>query len=217
MKTRCKICFAEYYKTTLGELVFGSEICSSCLTKMKPCFLRFKLKDFSGLAIYPYDEMLKTLIFQFKGGKDYELKDIFLKPYSKYLRSKYRNYIMVPIPSVKESDEARGFNHVEAIFEILNLPICHALYKTGNIKQANQPLSKRKKITEHLFVKNDVNLTNLDILIVDDVLTTGNSVFRAIQLVQKMHPKSIKILVLSINCRFLKNFDTRKLLDLKVK
>ena len=48
-----------------------------------------------------------------------------------------------------------------------------------------------------MALKENVSLENHDVLIVDDIYTTGSTMKAAINLVEKLNPKEIKVLVLA--------------------
>ena len=104
---------------------------------------------------------------------------------------------MVPIPSYKEDDERRGFNHVIEAFEVLGLKRLELLEKTAHHKQAEKNAKSRKEIRKFLEVKKQIDLSKERILLVDDIYTTGNTIRSSINLIEKLRPKEIKILVLA--------------------
>ena len=172
-------------------------ICMNCYREIVPSFIKFKVGNHKALAIYEYDERIKKLLYQFKGCFDIEIFDVFLSRYARELRVMYHDYLMVPIPSYKEDDEIREFNHVEEMFKILKLKVEKVLDKTEKIKQANLSFNQRKEIKNFLRVTNGEVLTNKKVLIVDDVYTTGSTMAAAISLIEQYHPKKIEILVMS--------------------
>lgn len=172
-------------------------MCPKCASLFKPIFKKFQYDGCRGVALYRYDETIRTYLYQFKGCFDYELYPVFLYPLTNYLRFKYRNYVIVPIPSFIEDDEKRGFNHVEMIFSMLNLEFKRVLIKTEHHKQAECNKYERKEIYKYMKVKENVSLTNEKVLLVDDVCTSGSTLRSAIKLIKKLGPKEIKMLVLS--------------------
>lgn len=164
---------------------------------MDPSFLRTNIEGCEVISIYPYNQKIKELIYQYKGCYDYELKDVFLSPYLKYLKIYYRYFVIVPAPSSKHDDMARGFNHVEEIAKGISLNIYKAIYKIDDYKQSNSDGQNRDEINNHIRLNKSLNLYRRKILIIDDVLTTGSTIKAMIKLLSFYHPKEIRILTIS--------------------
>ena len=194
----CKICFDQIDDNCLFNLLSkNSNLCSKCRRLFKPKFNKFNVDGYKGIAIYDYDETIKAYLYQFKGCFDIELADIFLEPYYFGLRLMFDGFTMIPVPSYLEDDKERGFNHVVTIFSKIKLPMVDALIKTSHFKQANNTGKERKNIKDYLKIKELAFLKGKKILIVDDVYTTGSTMKACIELVETLHPKEIRILVMS--------------------
>ena len=194
----CKICFKEIKCKKLSIIFSKNEIlCPECSSLFKPVFKRFYVKGIPALAIYHYDETIRTYLYQFKGCFDYELYPVFLYRFVFYLRFLYKDYVIVPAPSYIEDDEIREFNHVEEIFSLLNLKIVKAFIKTEHHKQTEATMKTRHEIRNYMKVNEGIDITGKKILLVDDVFTTGSTMKTMIRLVRKLKPAKIKILVLS--------------------
>ena len=163
----------------------------------KPVFKKISINHTKGLAIYYYDQTIRENLYHFKGCYDYELYPIFLYQYAGYLHMKYHDYIVVPAPSYYEDNEKRGFNHVERIFSLLNLEIVNLFIKTEHHKQAMIRTNERRDIYKYLKVKDNIDISNKKVLLVDDVFTSGSTMSSMINLVKKMNPKKIEFLVMS--------------------
>ena len=149
------------------------------------------------MAIYPYNEKVRSLLFQFKGCFDYELKDIFLAYQKTMLKIRFRGYVVAPSPSSKAHDEARGFNHVYEIFACLGLPMLKLFEKTTDRKQTELNYFERQKVGEWIRYVGPKSLKGEKILLVDDVFTTGSTMKACLNLLKKHHPKKIRILVMA--------------------
>lgn len=199
-KQYCKICFNEISDYSLYSLCHKNNIiCENCFSKFEPKFINFKLDGCKGLSIYEYDQNIKELLFKFKGCFDIELKDVFLDRYINYLKVKYHGFVVVPIPSYHLDDLTRGFNHVEQIYNRLNLSVLKLIKKTKQEKQANKNKKERLEVAKIFEIMDLEKIKNKKVLIVDDVMTTGSSMSAAINLVKGGKPKRIELLAIAKN------------------
>ena len=172
-------------------------LCEDCFSKMRAKFKSFHIDNIKGLAIYDYNDTIKELIYKYKGCYDIELKDVFLYRYLTYLRFIYRGYVVIPAPSYHIDDEKRGFNHVVEIFKTLQLEMLTIIHKNQPHKQSDHTSIGRMDITHVLDIDKNVSLKGKNILLVDDILTTGSTLVACIDLLKKKHPKRIEILVIA--------------------
>lgn len=178
------------------------------MKNMNPIFYEFKFENIKSLAIYRYNDELRHTIYLLKGCYDYELKDVLISPFRLELSLRYFGYTIIPIPSTKESDEKRGFNHVESIFSSLNLRMIKCLYKTKNISQHQLNYKERIKGRNKFGIDENIDLRDKKILLVDDIMTTGETLKACLELIKSKQPKKIKILILAK--RFKEDFEKEK-------
>ena len=194
----CKICFKEIKMDDMCRILDKDIcLCSKCQSEFDPKFVKFKVNGYKATSIYEYTPFIKNLIYTYKGCFDYELNQVFLNPFFKEIRMKYKGYKVIPAPSYKKDDEYRGFNHVVEVFKNLNLDVLLIVEKTARHKQAENNSQKRKDIKKYLALTNNETLENQRVLIVDDIYTTGSTIKAMISLVGKLKPKEIKVLVLA--------------------
>ena len=103
----------------------------------------------------------------------------------------------MPAPSSKIDDEKRGFNHVKEIYKSLGLPILDILEKNTVDKQSSKSKKKRLNIEKIIEGENIEILNGKKVLIVDDIYTTGATIFKCIEIVKEARPKVIKVLVVA--------------------
>ena len=194
----CKICFNEIKIDDFCRL-FDQNIClcRSCQKLLEPKLIFFNVDQYKAVSLYDYSEFIKKQIYLFKGCFDYEMKEIFLNLFIKELNIYFKGYKIVPVPSYKKDDELRGFNHVMEVFKQMGLDILPIVEKTEHFKQADKSAKERQSINKYLRLMSTKQLTKDRILIVDDIYTTGSTMRAVINLVEKLHPKEIKILVLA--------------------
>ena len=193
----CKLCFKDIKDFDYPYITNEFTICPRCYEDIKPTFTKFKVDDIEALSIYDYTPRIQALLYQFKGCFDIELGEMFLERYRRELSIIFNGFVMVPIPSFKEDDEKREFNHVEEMFKFLKLKTIKLLTKTKSFKQALKNYEDRKQIEKYISLTEKPDLHNKKILIVDDVFTTGSTMRSAIKLIKELHPRCIKVLVMS--------------------
>lgn len=201
--TVCKICL-EKISPSFADSLFSSLhplLCPSCLRKFHPIFLPFQIEGIQGMAIFSYDSWIQSLLHRYKELKDIELRHVFLELYARELRFQYRNYVLVPMPSSQEKEEQRGFSHLHEMFSCLHLPFLDLLEKKKNFKQEKAHRKERFENRFYLSLKRKMDLSSYSILLVDDVMSTGATMLRAVSLIQELHPKRLQILILSKNER----------------
>lgn len=193
----CKVCFKEIKHFSLNSLIKPNySLCDECYEKLFPKWQKFKISNIDCYSIYEYVDDLKSLIYQYKGCFDVELKEIFLDRYNYEIRAFFHGYTVIPAPSNEKDDQIREFNHVEEAFKCLNLPMIKAIYKSEEFKQSDKNSKERSEVYKYLKLKNDINLKGKKLLLVDDICTTGSTLKACISLLKSQKPKVIKVLVL---------------------
>lgn len=193
----CKICFKEIKDDSLASLLGEYPICDLCFQRMEPKMRSVRLGKWKGYCLYPYNASFRSLIYQFKGCFDYELRDVFLARQKGFFAWRFRNYVIVPAPSHESHNERRGFNHVEEIFEELSLPIENILLKTSDVKQSDLNAKERKEVSKRIAFKDGGNVSGKNVLFVDDILTTGSTAKACMSLLAEHGAKKISFLILA--------------------
>lgn len=194
----CKVCFKPIAEDSFLSTFLGEEsLCPHCYAEMKPEWFHWKEGKVPCLALYFYNATIRSMLYQFKGCGDYELKDAFFA-YPKYvLRSQFQGFYLVPAPSSRSHNEKRGFNQVKAMCECLELPFLDCLEKTVEAKQSDLSVEERKKIGKYLSYYGPASLSNKKILLVDDVFTTGSTARGCLKLLSAHHPQKLAFLTMA--------------------
>lgn len=197
----CKICFKDINDISLFHFVHNNvKICDECFNKFKVIDKELEIEGVKGEIIYEYDDFFRELLYKYKGCDDYELKDVFLDR-RRLLKYRFKNYTLINAPSNESEDKRRGYNHVVEMYRCLGLEIISPIYKNVEFKQSDLSSSEREKVSTRLSIKDDVNLNDKKILIVDDVLTTGNTLKAMINLIKTKNPKSVRFLVMAYHTK----------------
>ena len=194
----CKICFKEIKIDDFCRLFDANlYLCTACQKLLEPKFIFFRIDKYKAMALYEYSEFIKKQIYLFKGCFDYEMKYIFLNLFIKELKAYFKGYKVIPVPSYKKDDELRGFNHVLEVFKQMNLDVFPIVEKTEHFKQAEKSAKDRESIKKFLQLNSTKSLAKDRVLIVDDIYTTGATMKATINLIEKLNPKEIRVLVLA--------------------
>lgn len=194
----CKVCHRPIEKNSIFNAVFAAKsICLRCFLALKPTYVHWKENGIPFTSVYRYEEAYQSLIYLYKGCGDYELRQAFLERLFPFLKIRYRHYVVVPAPSSSSKIDARGFDHLPAMFEGLGKEVRCLLQKTSDFKQSDQNKFGRKKVGNYISLLPGAKIRGEKVLLVDDVFTTGATVRACLKLLQRLHPAKIEVLVLA--------------------
>ncbi|HGC9428332.1 TPA: ComF family protein [Streptococcus agalactiae] len=141
-------------------------------------------------SLYRYNEAMKKYFSLFKFQGDYLLKDVFSKEIKAALK-KYKGYTIVPVPLSHEGYQNRQFNQVIAFLQSANIPYKNILSKKDGGKQSANNKEERLKQVQQFTLKNEAELGD-NLLIVDDIYTTGATIAQIRKLLEEKGIKNIK-------------------------
>ncbi|GAA0110074.1 ComF family protein [Clostridium tertium] len=174
-------------------------VCPICKSKI------MRVKEESKILSYGYySGVMKKLILEFKYNKNFLAGNILADYLCELINE---NNIDVDailfIPSSKKALKDRGFNQCEFMAQklsrTLNIPIYSDIIKVKNIKE-QKTLSKEdrfKNIEGAFGIKSNKNIKNKNIILIDDVITTGATLLECEKLLKKSGANSIKILTVA--------------------
>lgn len=191
-QTLCKTCQKKFERLEGGCLLCGKKgqptICSDCQFWQK----KYPDYSFKHEALYRYNDGFQEWIEQYKYQGDYQLRYTFFNELKRYFKDK-RNLLVIPIPLSDEKQRKRGFNQVEAILDATNIKYQRFLLKKNDtIPQAKKSRYERLKMAQPFILHVDGKLIeNQEIILVDDIYTTGRTLFYAAECLLPYHPKKI--------------------------
>lgn len=152
-----------------------------------------------------YGGVLKELILKFKYKSNFTAGDILAELLEEYIvrNINYKEYIITYIPLSKKSQKVRGFNQCEyiakKISKDLSIKKLNLLIKDKETKE-QKTLKKGERyenIKNAFKVRASIEFDNCNIILIDDVTTTGATITEAYNLLKKYRVKDIKLLTLA--------------------
>ncbi len=177
-------------------------LCVKCRTLLKfdsPNF-KFNLKNIDSVFIAGNYEnpLLADLIKKLKFNSIVELGKILGDFLSLFWQGQAgpENYLVIPIPLSKKRQRTRGFNQAEVIARYLalnfNYELSLNLKKIKNTKaQANLTARQRADNLTGSFIWTGEDLSGREIILIDDVITTGATMEAAAKTLKKAGTKKI--------------------------
>ncbi|MGX7197184.1 ComF family protein [Enterococcus olivae] len=152
---------------------------------------------FSHQAFFQYDEGFQEWIHQYKFLGDYQLRTTFTPELRAFFKNK--QFLVCPIPLSEERYASRGFNQVTAFLEAADISVTSLLIKKSDTTPQSEKNRKERLASQQPFqVTSEVEkIKGKDILLVDDVYTTGRTLFHAAELLLCYKPCSISSLSLA--------------------
>ncbi|RAP38906.1 hypothetical protein DID80_01575 [Candidatus Marinamargulisbacteria bacterium SCGC AAA071-K20] len=183
-----------------------SPICKKCIqTPFKDIHIKKVIlsDQVQGDYIFSYNfELIKKALYLIKYQANKSLATL-LSSLIATLNLSLNDKIVIPIPSSKDREKDRGFDHVLSLFGGLSnkhsLSIFPCLERQNNTPPLNAlNKQKRQDLLKNIFRPNkDLNCNYLyekEVLLVDDIITTGTSMKEAISVIKEFKPKSISVL-----------------------
>ncbi len=178
-------------------------LCKDCLKKLDYVANKFSLENYEAHAVYFYNESMKKLIGDYKFNRNTSLAKVFASIIYDYARVNNLfdcDYIL-PSPSSKSTINKRGFDHIKTITgHFIKDTGCEYLSEFKKIKntKAQHNLNKEDRaynLKDAFFCEKD--LTGKSVLLIDDLITTGNTAMEIIKVLENCNTKEVKVLAIT--------------------
>ncbi|WP_010676920.1 ComF family protein [Bacillus timonensis] len=202
----CSVCSAKFEKIE-GELC---EICGRPFTELSSEYRKGNLcydcvrweKDprwqsvlTKNRSIYLYNDFAKEVISLYKFRGDYVISSIFKTPLKKTFKTYFTSsHFVVPIPLSDERLYERGFNQAGALARLLDVPVNEILVRAHLEKQSKK--GRDERISGQNVFRVIGSVQDKDILLVDDIYTTGSTLRHAGQVLLEGGAKTVSALTL---------------------
>ena len=191
----CQLCFLE----KASERRQAYWICSRCEHSRKCYLQKLTIQNVKLTVLFHYDEFIEGLLYRFKGLGEQALTRTFLWGYRWWFTLSYWNALLVLAPRNVKQDEKRGFSPLQKIFSF-HPSMIQPFEKIDDYKQSDQPYSMRKKVRDHVrFNRQLLKRYPLKkrILIIDDVVTSGETMKMMISHLQSVGYSHIEAFAIS--------------------
>ncbi|MBR3622256.1 MAG: ComF family protein [Selenomonadaceae bacterium] len=184
------------------------DFCENCLKKLsKVRFLKTMSKDVRQIvSVAPYEGGVRELIIDIKFNKRKEKASSarnLLNEYDSAIPAYPKGIQAVYVPISKKRLRERGFNQVELIFKdwlkMRNIEVLGALVRIKDTKPQFKlsPKERKANIDGAFEVLGDAR--GKDILLLDDIFTTGATVYECAKTLKEHGANDIFVLTLSSN------------------
>ena len=185
--------------------------CTQCISKIKKCTISSSSAQ-THTSLFSYkDTSIKKAIWRLKYKNDTQiaivlgniLYDSLLEDISdKMLLSEIISPVLIPIPITKNRRKTRGYNQTERLCkaiikqdtEKLFLYQANTLLKTKDTKVQSKITNKKeriKNIKNCFSINNPGKIKGKDIILIDDILTTGATLNEAKKVILKNGARSV--------------------------
>lgn len=149
-------------------------------------------------SVFVYNDFMKETLALFKFRGDYAIGETFKQDMLNCLKQHFNSdYTIIPIPLSKERLYERGFNQARALAELLNMPIIEPLERIHTEKQSKKTRTERIH-SQNVFTAIIPNtLENKQILLIDDIYTTGTTLRQAAKVLLDAGASSVSSLTLA--------------------
>ncbi|KGL45843.1 hypothetical protein BMT55_12435 [Listeria newyorkensis] len=147
------------------------------------------------MACYTYNEFAKDLMALYKYRGDYAIAAVF----AERLKAKWTEMnkeVTIPLPISSERRKERGFNQTEGLLHFADIPFVTELKREHTEKQSKKTRKERIEQEQFFFVENKMVIQSKEIVLVDDIYTTGATLHLAAEALVKAGAKSVSSLTI---------------------
>lgn len=197
----CKACF-EAFKPSVTRGIFCGKnlLCKKCISSIIYKLEWSKYEGVKTLFLSDYDGVLKSWLLRYKEKGDLELAPCFLEVFIPYIKAHFLGDTFIPLPSSKSRIERRGFSHLEEMCKAHDLKYLSCLVKADGEQKKKLGIGRcgRQDID---FIGDRGEIENKNVVLFDDVMTSGSTFKEALEVIKELKPKRIRGLILMDNRR----------------
>lgn len=172
-----------------GRSMPGRRLCDDCVRwKNSGCSL------ICNRALYEYDVNMKEYITRYKFMGDYRYRLVFSNLMRQFVSAAAgEGRVVVAVPVDQETfDRTRGFNQVEGWLEGMQFAEWLEMrQRKGRLKQSHKNRAMRMQTKQPFLYTGPESLDGQRILLVDDIYTTGRTLYHAKALFEAAGAESV--------------------------
>jgi ComF family protein len=152
---------------------------------------------------WQYDDIAKNILSQYKYRYAYRLSKIISRLLVKRLENTHftdllnNNSVLIPIPSHKAHIKKRGFNQSALIARELSMKLNIPIVEDSLVRDRDKRYQAKLEVKERKNLKKVFNVTkkigNKEIVLIDDVVTTGSTINKAAMSFKNKSTKAIAL------------------------
>ena len=208
-------------KCEMCETISESYICDKCKRKIEKTNLYLnKIDDYSKddtkyfdehAYIFEYNSIIREKIIQYKFKNRAYLGKLFSEFFVKNEKmcGFFEKYdIIIPVPMTDKKIKERGYNQTEVIAKIISKNIPNITiqkrvlikYKDNKVQSKLNKEQRRQNVQNVYKLNNEEIIKDKNILILDDIYTTGATCNECARVLKQANPNKIGIITIAKDC-----------------
>jgi ComF family protein len=191
---------------------YGEIICDNCIRRIEKYervqIIKFQNKNLNSLIyFFKYEKLIRKLMLQYKFFDKPVIAEVFAKIILKNekLCGNLKFYdIITSVPMYKKKKLSRGYNQTELFAKKIadNLNIDYnsqvLIKNVDNKRQSSLTFKQRQDNVKNVFeVLNSENIKNKNVILIDDIYTTGATLEECAKVLKKAGAKNVLGLVIA--------------------
>jgi len=218
-------------KCEMCETISESYICDKCKSKLEKTELYLnRIDDYSKdntkyfdehAYIFEYNSIIREKIIEYKFKNKPYLGKMFSEFFVKNEKmcGFFEKYdIIIPVPMTNKKIKERGYNQTEIIAKIISQNITNITmqknvlikYKNNKVQSQLNKEQRQQNVQNVYELNNEEIIKNKNILILDDIYTTGATCNECVKTLRNAQPKKIGIITIAKDCEKIQVKNNRK-------
>mgnify|MGYP002542484380 FL=1 len=218
-------------KCEMCETISESYICDKCKSKLEKTELYLnRIDDYSKdntkyfdehAYIFEYNSIIREKIIEYKFKNKPYLGKMFSEFFVKNEKmcGFFEKYdIIIPVPMTNKKIKERGYNQTEIIAKIISQNITNITmqknvlikYKNNKVQSQLNKEQRQQNVQNVYELNNEEIIKNKNILILDDIYTTGATCNECVKTLRNAQPKKIGIITIAKDCEKIHVKNNRK-------